>query len=298
MSADSISWCFDRLRLIQQAGNKFMLNPKHQDAENIRGSWKIPCFVTKFWQGRTSQYCVVVPVINEGDRIKSLLSKMFKKNIFSIADTIIIDGGSTDGSLKSDDLKNLQVRGLLVMTDVGRLSSQLRCAYSFALDRGYKGIITIDGNDKDDPEAITRFISALERGGDFIQGSRFVEGGVAENTPLTRYLAIRFLHSPLLGLCSGFRWTDTTQGFRAYSRKMLLDPQVSPFRDVFKSYELLAYLSYRVPKLNYVCLEIPTARRYPRGKLPTKISGVRGNISLFLVLLNACLGKYNPDIPR
>jgi hypothetical protein len=32
----------------------------------------------------------------------------------------------------------------------------------------------IDGNDKDDPEAIPRFIEALKDGVDFVQASRFV----------------------------------------------------------------------------------------------------------------------------
>ena len=154
--------------------------------------------------------------------------------------------------------------------------------------------MTIDGNDKDDPEAIPRFIKALEEGADFVQASRFLQGGVAENTPKSRDFAIRFIHAPMLSMASGFHWTDTTQGFRAYSRKMLLDPRVAPFRDVFMTYELLAYLSYRVPKLGYRCVELPTIRRYPKGEVPTKISSVRGNLSVLQVLFKACTGQYNP----
>ncbi len=71
-----------------------------------------------------------------------------------------------------------------------QLASQLRCAYAFALEQGYQGIVTIDGNDKDDPQAIPRFILALSDGVDFVQASRFVAGGKAENTPLSRDLAI------------------------------------------------------------------------------------------------------------
>src|SRR5260363_96635 len=48
-----------------------------------------------------------------------------------------------------------------------------------------------------------------------------------------RDFAIRFIHAPLLSLASGFKWTDTTQGFRAYRRRMLLDPKIAPFRAVF-----------------------------------------------------------------
>ena len=183
---------------------------------------------------------------------------------------------------------------MLVKTGPGKLSAQLRCAYAFSLDQGYDGIITIDGNDKDDPEAISKFIDMLKQDIDFVQASRFIPGGIAVNTPKLRDFAIRFIHAPMLSLFSGFRWTDTTQGFRAYSRRMLLDPQVALFRDVFMTYELLAYLSYRAPKLGYKCAELPTIRCYPQGEVPTKISSIKGNLSVLLVLFRACFGKYNP----
>lgn len=247
-----------------------------------------------FWPGRQHAYCVVIPVINEGERIQRLLQRMHALNIPSLADILIIDGGSTDGSLDLARLQNSGVRGLIIKRGPGKLSAQLRCAYSFALDHGYDGIVTIDGNDKDDPEAIPRFIEALQNGVDFVQASRFLKGGVAIHTPRSREMAIRFIHAPCLRLASGFQWTDTTQGFRAYSRRMLLDPEMAPFRDIFQNYELLAYLSYRAPRLGYRCMELPTTRRYPKGQVPTKISGLRGNIELMQTLLRACFGKFNP----
>ena len=261
-----------------------------------RALWQVPSYSTTFWNGRSRPHCVVIPVINEGERILNLLRRMAAVRIADIADVIIVDGGSTDGSLEPQRLQELGVRGLLVKTAPGKLSAQLRCAYAFVLDEGYTGIVTIDGNDKDDPDAIPRFIEAIEQGYDFVQASRFLAGGVAENTPKSRDFAIRFIHAPMLSLASGFYWTDTTQGFRAYSRAMLLDPRVAPFRDEFTTYELLAYLSYRVPKLGYRCVELPTVRRYPKGEVPTKISSVRGNLSVLQVLMKACAGHYNPRL--
>ena len=246
------------------------------------------------WHGRQHPWCVVIPTINEGERIKRLLARMRALTIADIADILVVDGGSTDGSLAPTALEADGVRGLLLKTGPGKLSAQLRCAYAFALDQGYHGIVTIDGNDKDDPEAIPRFIDALKQGFDFVQASRFISGGVGENTPTSRHVAIRWIHAPLLSACAGFRWTDTTQGFRAYSRKMLLDPRIAPFRDAFARYELLAYLSYRAPRLGYRCIELPTIRRYPKGAVPTKISSVHGNLSVFAVLIRACAGRYDP----
>ena len=260
---------------------------------SVRANWQIPTFDTPLWLGRQHPWCVVIPVINEGERIKSLLSKMAVLSIDSIADIILVDGGSTDGSLALDSLQQKAVRGLLVKTGPGKLSAQLRCAYAFALDQGYEGIISIDGNDKDDPEAIPRFIAALQQGIDFVQASRFVAGGTATNTPLSRDFAIRYIHAPMLSMFSGFNWTDTTQGYRAYSSKMLGDPKLAPFRNVFQTYELLAYLSYRAPRLGFRCTELPTIRRYPIGEVPTKISSFRGNLSVLCVIFKACFGRYN-----
>lgn len=260
----------------------------------VQPNWEIPSFEIAFWKERQHPWCVIIPVINEGIRIQQLLAKMDALQIAHIADIILVDGGSTDRSLVIDSLEALGVRGVLVKTGPGKLSAQLRCAYAFALTQGYVGVITIDGNDKDDPAAIPAFIDALLQGYDFAQASRFIPGGIAENTPKLRNLAIRLMHAPLLRIFSGFPWTDTTQGFRAYSRALLLDEKIAPFRSVFMTYELLAYLSYRAPKLGYRCIELPTARRYPQGKVPTKISAVQGNISVLKILLSACLGWYNP----
>jgi dolichol-phosphate mannosyltransferase len=269
------------------------MNTEKNISPEDRAKWQVPAMDTSLWLGKQHPFCVVIPVINEGERIKSLLNRMEAERISSIADIIIVDGGSTDSSLEIGGLRQLGVRGLVVKKGPGKLSAQLRCAYAFALDQGYEGIVTIDGNDKDDPEAIPRFIEALENGIDFVQASRFLPGGVAVNTPKSRDFAIRYIHAPCLSVASGFKWTDTTQGFRAYSSRMLLDPRVAPFRDVFCSYELLAYLSCRVPQLGFRCVEIGTIRRYPEGEIPTKISALSGNWSVFNILLRACWGSYN-----
>lgn len=263
-------------------------------SEKINANWQVPTYDVQMWHGKKRDYCVVIPVINEGARIKSLLDSMKSLDIASHADIIVVDGGSNDGSLEILALEKQNVSGLIVKTGKGKLSAQLRCAYAFALEQGYNGIVTIDGNNKDDPDAIPHFISALERGVDFVQASRYLKGGIAENTPLSRDFAIRCIHAPMLSFFSGFKWTDTTQGFRAYSRKMLLDSKISIFRNVFSSYELLAYLSYRAPKCGFICEEIATVRRYPKNEVPTKISAIKGNYAVLAILFNACFGKYNP----
>ena len=105
--------------------------------------------------------------------------------------------------------------------------------------------------------------------------------------------SLKFTSLPILSFFSGFKWTDTTQGFRGYSSKVLSDKKIKIFRSIFKTYELLAYLSYIIPKCGYKCIEVPTTREYPLGKNPTKINGFIENFKIFVILLKTCLGKYN-----
>ena len=151
----------------------------------------------------------------------------------------------------------------------------------------------IDGNNKDSVENINDFVIKLEEGYDHIQGSRFIPGGEAINTPTSRLLGLKLLHVPMMRIASGFKYTDTTNGFRAYSKKLLLDDNMVVFRDVFTSYELHYYLAIEAVKQGFKCIEIPVTRTYPIGKVPTKISPVAGNLSVIRTLFRVCTGYYN-----
>lgn len=257
-------------------------------------NWEVPEFCIDFWDGKTRDYCVVIPVINEGDRIRQFVLRLNNFNIDAIADILIVDGGSSDHSLDSGFLRAKGIRCLVTKTGPGRLSAQLRVAYAFALACKYLGVVTIDGNNKDDPSKIPLIINRLGEGCDFVQASRFIKGGKGVNTPLARLFAIRLIHAPILSVSSGFFWTDTTQGFRGYSNTLLAHQGVSVFRSVFDSYELLIFLSYIAPRLGFKCLEVPTTRVYPQGAVPTKISSLRGKLSLLKCLCAAVCGRYTP----
>ena len=119
-----------------------------------------------------------------------------------------------------------------------------------------------------------------------MQGSRFIKGGRAVNTPFSRLLAVRLLHAPVISVTAGQKFTDTTNAYRAYSARYLKDERVAPLRDVFMTYELLAYLA----------CEIPVKRVYPKkGAVPTKISFLKGNTELIRILFKNYRGAYNPD---
>lgn len=255
--------------------------------------WDIPSFEVKSFFVKRTRYCLVIPVLNEGERIRRVLTKA--KRFTRDVDIIIADKGSTDGSLDEIFLSATDVRAVLTLRAPGRLSTQLRMAYAWALREGYEGIITIDGNDKDDVDALPKFIARLNEGYDFVQASRYIEGGEGVNTPPIRHFAVRCIHAPVISYVSGYSYTDTTQGFRAYSKRVLMDTRVAPFRDIFMGYELLGYLSVRIPELGYRVIEVGTTRTYPLGvKVPTKISFIKGNYQLLKILFDLVFHRYDP----
>lgn len=258
-----------------------------------RTTWEVPAYTTESFFSRRHAYAICIPVLNEGGRIRHQLETM--RPLAEQADIIIADGGSTDGALESTFLRENGVRTLLTKTGPGKLSAQMRMAMAYGLEQGYEGFVFIDGNDKDDPAAIPLFLDALKDGYDHVQGSRFIPGGKAINTPPSRFWGIKLVHAPLISLAAGFPYTDTTNGFRAYSTRLLTDDRVRPLRDVFSQYELHYYLAIRAARLKFKLTEVPVTRAYPaEGKTPTKISPIKGNLKVLETLLKACTHAYNP----
>lgn len=256
----------------------------------------VPDFDAMEYQNKESDYCILIPILNEGDRIIKELTRAQANHIDKKYDIIICDANSTDGCTKETILRPLGVNTLLMKLGAGKQGAQLRMGFWWALQRGYKGFITIDGNNKDSIEDVPAMIEKLEEGFDFVQGSRFIRGGQAINTPIARYLSVRFLHAPIISITAHHWFTDTTNAFRAYSKRYICDPQVQIFRDIFCTYELLAYLSVRATQLGLKACEVPVTRAYPKHeRTPTKISPIKGNLLLFKILLANLFGKYKPS---
>ena len=258
--------------------------------DNVRAptyqvAWRLP---------RQRRWAACVFVINEGEKVRRQLREMRAGG--ATVDLIVADGGSTDGSLDEDLMREVEARALLVKTGPGKLSAQMRMAFDYCMAEDYEGVIVIDGNGKDGLEALPRFVAALEGGWDHVQGSRYMAGGHHENTPLSRHLAVRLLHAPLISLAAGFHYTDTTNGFRAYSRRLLLDPAIGLFRPCFDRYQLHYYLAIEAARRGFRVKEIPVSRSYPpAGKTPTKIKGIGGQLAVLRQLFDVCRGKYRPQ---
>lgn len=256
--------------------------------------WQIPEYTQNVFYERKAKYCLLIPVFNEGGRFQSQIKKMKDLHIFEMIDVIVLDAGSTDGSTDPNMLSEIGFRALCIRKGNGRYSTDLRMGYAWAIEQGYEGFITVDGNDKDGTQAVPAFIEKLNDEYDYIQGSRYIRGGEGINTPISRHLALKLINQPIMTMCAGQNLTDTTNGFRAYSKKFLLDECVQPFRDIFYGYELIYYLPVTACKNNFKVCEIPVVRKYPdNGEVPSKVGGIKGNIYQMSILWHTICKNYN-----
>ena len=86
----------------------------------------VPRFECEEYGEKTNEYVVLIPVINEGERIIKELERASEHHVAECADIVLCDGGSTDGSTDATTLQRLDVNTLLVKRDSGKLGAQLR----------------------------------------------------------------------------------------------------------------------------------------------------------------------------
>lgn len=253
---------------------------------------EIPPFEVQRYRDRSSEFCLLAIVWNEGERIRSQIERMAKWA--DEIDLVVVDGGSDDASLECSHLCQNSFTALVQVGERG-LGTGVRAAIAYALAEGYAGLISIDGNGKDDLAGLPLIVAGLRDGYGLVQGSRFLPGGEHERTPVERLLAIKWIVAPLMTLFGRIRVTDPTNGFRGLSREYLEDPSLQPLRSRFTGFNLQLYLVYRAGRLGHGFKEVPVGRSYPEdGSVPTKILGWKPRLRFFLEFIRVLAGLENP----
>ena len=101
------------------------------------------------------------------------------------------------------------------------IGGALRTGFTYAVRNGYERAVQFDADGQHDPLQVAVLLAGLDAGADMVVGSRFAEGGaVTYPVSRSRRAAMRLLEW-LVRVSAGERFTDTSSGFRAFSRPML-----------------------------------------------------------------------------
>jgi len=103
----------------------------------------LPPYQTHRFKEKYAPYCLTAITWNEGERIRAQIERMAFWG--DKVDVVIIDGGSNDGSLEFNHLRDHRVTALVTVGASG-LGTAIRAAIAFSLAENYQGLITIDGN--------------------------------------------------------------------------------------------------------------------------------------------------------
>ena len=155
--------------------------------------------------------CIVIPAYDEVKTIGDLVQEIRCKNL----DVIVVDDGSTD-----DSGNIAEEKGAVVIRHPEKLGKgiSLRDGFAYAVDKGYDGVVTIDGDGQHAICEIDSFLQVAKKYPEsIISGSRMKN---CDNMPMIRRLTNQFMSSMISGICRQ-QIPDSQCGFRYISTQIL-----------------------------------------------------------------------------
>lgn len=162
---------------------------------------------------------VIVPAFNESATIGITLVAL--EESLGPTDVLVVDDGSADDTGVVAAARGATVARLPFNLGIG---GALRTGFRYAVDHGYDRAVQFDADGQHDPRSIPSLLAGLDAGADLVIGNRF---GEAADHPTQPYDAGRVragamaLLRTVVRQVSGHHVTDTSSGYRAFSRPML-----------------------------------------------------------------------------
>jgi glycosyltransferase involved in cell wall biosynthesis len=229
---------------------------------------------------------VLVPAFNEEENIENTIRSIPKK-IFGIDEVkvLVVDDGSTDKTMdKAMNGGAYRVVSHSSNTGVGAaFMTGIRNAISMNADI----LVAVDADSQFDSNQIPELISPiLNNQADVVIGSRFKEGK-PKNIPRIKYLGNMIFTRIVSGLVQQ-KFTDTQTGFRAYSKKALLN--ISVVNDFTYTQEVLIDLKFKGLQIT----EVPITVKYDDKRKSRVVKNIYSYSSKVLAIITRTLVFHRP----
>ena len=205
----------------------------------------------------------LIPACNEAATIRDLAERTLKV----VPNVVVVEDGSTDAT--AAQIEDLPVALLRNHRNLGK-SASLWKGFEYALGRGARYVVTLDGDGQHRPEDIRRLMAAAERfPGSIVIGARLHD---RKNFPLQRYYANQFARF-WISWAAGYPIADTQSGFRVYPAALLARlgrREVSRARFVLESEILIA-----AGRRGVRSVAVPIPGIYPAHARPSHFRPVR-----------------------
>ena len=171
---------------------------------------------------------------------------------------MIVDDSSPDGTADVVIKMAEKYPGKIVLESRAEKSG-LGTAYIYgfkkALDLGYDYIFEMDADFSHNPKDLVKLYEACtQTGGDLAVGSRYITGVNVVNWPMSRVL-LSYFASYYVRFITGMPISDTTAGFKCYSRKVLEKINLDNIR--FVGYAFQIEMKFLAWKYGFQILEVP-----------------------------------------
>jgi glycosyltransferase involved in cell wall biosynthesis len=165
---------------------------------------------------RAERTLVIIPAYNEEASLPDVLKELREQT--PQHDIVVVSDGSTDDTAGVARRSGIEVVQLPYNLGIG---GALRAGFRYAVENGYDYAFQFDADGQHDPDMLAKLLDALHAGADMVVGSRFAPGGAPTyQVGRVRRRAMRFLEWLVQRLVHQ-RFTDTSSGFRGFSRPLL-----------------------------------------------------------------------------
>ncbi len=219
---------------------------------------------------------VAIPALNEAGKIGRVLDRFPDDPRF---EAIVVDDGSNDGT--GEEARAHGAAVVIRHEQRGGVGNAIRDGWKAGMQRERPYLALLSGDDQHDPSELVGALEALlATDADYLQGSRWMEGGRVVGSSGQRGLGTR-IYSRIFSVLAGRRITDATNGFRILRASVLAHPGLDINQEWLDSYDLEPYVLYKAIRGKFRVIEYPCTVTYHLDEGYTKMRGIRDWWRLF-----------------